>query len=150
MIGEPLDAAKFKDVLKEMAPRAREDLWADAARAIMTTDTFPKLATRRALVGNVPVTLNGIAKGSGMIAPDMATMLSFIVTDAPIEVARADAAFAAAHEGDLQRHHGGQRYLDKRHAPDLRHRRSRNAWSAEDCQRRMTRRPPPSQPLSFA
>ncbi len=51
----------------------------------MTTDTFPKLATRRALVGNAPVTLNGIAKGSGMIAPDMATMLSFIVTDAPIE-----------------------------------------------------------------
>jgi len=85
VIGEPLDAAKFRDVLKEMAPRAREDLWADAARAIMTTDTFPKLATRRALVGNIPVTLNGIAKGSGMIAPDMATMLSFIVTDAPIE-----------------------------------------------------------------
>jgi glutamate N-acetyltransferase / amino-acid N-acetyltransferase len=85
VIGEPLDAAKFKDVLKEMAPGAREDLWAEAARAIMTTDTFPKLATRRALVGNVPVTLNGIAKGSGMIAPDMATMLSFIVTDAPIE-----------------------------------------------------------------
>ncbi len=85
VIGEPLDAAKFKDVLKEMAPRAAEDLWAGAACAIMTTDTFPKLATRRALVGNVPVTLNGIAKGSGMIAPDMATMLSFIVTDAPIK-----------------------------------------------------------------
>jgi glutamate N-acetyltransferase/amino-acid N-acetyltransferase len=85
VIGEPLDASKFKDVLKEMAPRAREDLWTEAARAIMTTDTFPKLATRRALIGNAPVTLNGIAKGSGMIAPDMATMLSFIVTDAPIE-----------------------------------------------------------------
>ncbi len=85
VIGEPLDASKFKDVLKEMASRAGEDLWADAARAIMTTDTFPKLATRRAIAGNVPVTLNGIAKGSGMIAPDMATMLAFIVTDAPIE-----------------------------------------------------------------
>jgi glutamate N-acetyltransferase/amino-acid N-acetyltransferase len=85
VIGEPLDASKFKDVLKEIAPRAREDAWADAARAIMTTDTFPKLATRRALVGDVPVTLNGIAKGSGMIAPDMATVLSFIVTDAPVE-----------------------------------------------------------------
>jgi glutamate N-acetyltransferase/amino-acid N-acetyltransferase len=85
VIGEPLDASKFKDVLKEIAPGAREDLWTEAARAIMTTDTFPKLATRRALVGSVPVTLNGIAKGSGMIAPDMATMLSFIVTDAPIE-----------------------------------------------------------------
>src|SRR5208282_2747694 len=62
-----------------------EDRWTEAARAIMTTDTFPKLATRRALVGDAPVTLNGIAKGSGMIAPDMATMLSFIVTDAPVE-----------------------------------------------------------------
>ena len=84
VIGEPLDASKFKHVLNEMAPRAREGLWADATRAIMTTDTFPKLATRRALIGDAPVTLNGIAKGSGMIAPDMATMLSFIVTDAPI------------------------------------------------------------------
>ncbi len=85
VIGEPLDASKFKDVLKEIAPGASEDLWTEAARAIMTTNTFPKLATRRAMVGDVPVTLNGIAKGSGMIAPDMATMLSFIVTDAPIE-----------------------------------------------------------------
>ncbi len=85
VIGEPLDASKFKDVLTEMASAASEDLWTEAARAIMTTDTFPKVATRRAFVGNVPVTLNGIAKGSGMIAPDMATMLSFIVTDAPIE-----------------------------------------------------------------
>jgi glutamate N-acetyltransferase / amino-acid N-acetyltransferase len=85
VIGEPLEASKFKDVLTRMAAGAREDVWADAARAIMTTDTFPKLATRRAFVGDVPVTLNGIAKGSGMIAPDMATMLAFIVTDAPIE-----------------------------------------------------------------
>jgi glutamate N-acetyltransferase/amino-acid N-acetyltransferase len=85
VIGEPLDASKFDGVLKEMSSRAQEDLWTAAAKAIMTTDTFPKLASRRALIGNVPVTLNGIAKGSGMIAPDMATMLAFIVTDAPIE-----------------------------------------------------------------
>lgn len=84
VIGEPLEASKFKDTLARMTANAREDNWSDAARAIMTTDTFPKLATRRALVGDLPVTLNGIAKGSGMIAPDMATMLSFIVTDAPI------------------------------------------------------------------
>ena len=50
----------------------------------MTTDTFAKGATRQAVIGGVPVTLNGIAKGSGMIAPDMATMLSFIFTDAAI------------------------------------------------------------------
>jgi glutamate N-acetyltransferase/amino-acid N-acetyltransferase len=85
VIGEPLEPSKFEDVLGRMTTGAREHIWADAARTIMTTDTFPKLATRRALVGGVPVTLNGIAKGSGMIAPDMATMLAFIVTDAPIE-----------------------------------------------------------------
>jgi glutamate N-acetyltransferase/amino-acid N-acetyltransferase len=84
VIGEPLDPEKFRSVLTRMSGDAGEGLWANAARAIMTTDTFPKLATRRALVGDVAVTLNGIAKGSGMIAPDMATMLSFIVTDAPI------------------------------------------------------------------
>ena len=50
----------------------------------MTTDTFPKVATRTATIGGVEVTINGIAKGAGMIAPDMATMLSFVFTDAPI------------------------------------------------------------------
>jgi glutamate N-acetyltransferase / amino-acid N-acetyltransferase len=85
VIGEPLDTAKFEGVLVKMAAGAQEDRWAEAALAIMTTDTFPKLATRRALIGGVHVTLNGIVKGSGMIAPDMATMLCFIVTDAPIE-----------------------------------------------------------------
>src|SRR5262249_31319514 len=58
--------------------------WADAARAIMTTDTFPKGATRSARIGGVPVTLNGFCKGSGMIAPDMATMLGYVFTDAAI------------------------------------------------------------------
>jgi glutamate N-acetyltransferase/amino-acid N-acetyltransferase len=96
VIGEPLDAAKFEGVLAKMAAGAHEDRWADAARAIMTTDTFPKLATRRALIGGVPVTLNGIVKGSGMIAPDMGTMLCFIVTDAPVE-ARALTALCQQH-----------------------------------------------------
>jgi glutamate N-acetyltransferase/amino-acid N-acetyltransferase len=84
VIGEPLDAAKFEGVLEECDARAGEDAWMDAARAIMTTDTFPKLATRTVELGGVPVTINGIAKGAGMIAPDMATMLSFVFTDAPI------------------------------------------------------------------
>ena len=53
----------------------------------MTTDTFPKVATATADLGGVPVVLTGIAKGSGMIAPDMATMLAFIFTDAPIAAA---------------------------------------------------------------
>ena len=84
VIGEPLDAGKFDGVLSECAARAASGPWIDAANAIMTTDTFPKLATAQAKINGVEVTINGIAKGAGMIAPDMATMLSFIFTDAAI------------------------------------------------------------------
>ncbi|TNB49259.1 bifunctional glutamate N-acetyltransferase/amino-acid acetyltransferase ArgJ [Martelella lutilitoris] len=84
VIGEPLDASKFAGVLATMAGEAKPDLWLEAAKAIMTTDTYPKVATRGAEIDGVSVTLNGIAKGAGMIAPDMATMLSFIATDAAI------------------------------------------------------------------
>jgi glutamate N-acetyltransferase/amino-acid N-acetyltransferase len=84
VIGEPLDPEKFAAVLGAAATRLAAEPWAAAAQAIMTTDTFPKVATRAASVGGVPVAIAGIAKGSGMIAPDMATMLSFIFTDAPI------------------------------------------------------------------
>jgi glutamate N-acetyltransferase / amino-acid N-acetyltransferase len=84
VIGEPLDASKFEGVLEACESRAGPRGWLDAARAIMTTDTFPKLATRSVALGGVAVTINGIAKGAGMIAPDMATMLSFVFTDAPI------------------------------------------------------------------
>lgn len=87
VIGEPLDATKFAGVLDGMAQSASGARWLDAARAIMTTDTYPKVATRTAEIDGVAVTLNGIAKGAGMIAPDMATMLSFIVTDADVEPA---------------------------------------------------------------
>lgn len=84
VIGEPLDATKFEGVLDRLASEARPDGWLDAARAIMTTDTFPKVATASAKIGDVDVTINGFAKGAGMIAPDMATMLSYVFTDAPI------------------------------------------------------------------
>jgi glutamate N-acetyltransferase / amino-acid N-acetyltransferase len=84
VIGEPLDAGKFSGLLAGMAKSAEGSRWHDAAKAIMTTDTYPKVATQTVNLGGVSVTLNGIAKGAGMIAPDMATMLSFIVTDAPI------------------------------------------------------------------
>lgn len=84
VIGEPLDATKFNGVLETLARDAAPDRWIDAARAIMTTDTFPKVATARVKLGKAAVTINGIAKGAGMIAPDMATMLSFVFTDAPI------------------------------------------------------------------
>ncbi|MEA2757895.1 MAG: glutamate N-acetyltransferase / amino-acid N-acetyltransferase [Methylobacteriaceae bacterium] len=85
VIGEPLDAGKFDGVLDKLAANANPDAWLDAARAIMTTDTFPKVATASAEIGGVKVTIGGIAKGAGMIAPDMATMLSFVFTDAPID-----------------------------------------------------------------
>jgi len=85
VIGEPLDASRFSHLLAGMVKDAKAELWTDAARAIMTTDTYPKVATATVKLGDVDVTINGIAKGAGMIAPDMATMLSFIATDAPIE-----------------------------------------------------------------
>ena len=84
VIGQPFNAAAITRQLPALAKAARPDHWAEAAAAIMTTDTYTKLATRTASIGGAKVTLNGIAKGSGMIAPDMATMLSFIATDAPI------------------------------------------------------------------
>ncbi|MGB8817292.1 MAG: bifunctional glutamate N-acetyltransferase/amino-acid acetyltransferase ArgJ [Rhizobiaceae bacterium] len=84
VIGEPLDASKFTGLLPDMAGSATGDFWLEAAKAIMTTDTFAKVATGKAKMGDIDVTINGIAKGAGMIAPDMATMLSFIVTDAAI------------------------------------------------------------------
>jgi glutamate N-acetyltransferase/amino-acid N-acetyltransferase len=84
VIGEPLDATKFGGVMDRLVATASPGGWDDAARAIMTTDTFPKGAAAIVRLGATPVTICGIAKGAGMIAPDMATMLSFVFTDAPI------------------------------------------------------------------
>jgi glutamate N-acetyltransferase/amino-acid N-acetyltransferase len=84
VIGEPLNASVFDGVMDALVANARGDGWLDAARAIMTTDTFPKVATAKTSIGKTVVTINGIAKGAGMIMPDMATMLSFVFTDAPI------------------------------------------------------------------
>jgi glutamate N-acetyltransferase/amino-acid N-acetyltransferase len=84
VIGEPLDAAKFAHLLAQLAKTAEADRFEAAARAIMTTDTYPKLASRTAKIGGTEVTINGFCKGAGMIAPDMATMLCFMFTDAAI------------------------------------------------------------------
>jgi len=84
VIGEPLDAKKFSHLLGDLVKEAKPELWTEAAKAIMTTDTYPKVTTATVKLGDTDVTLNGIAKGAGMIAPDMATMLSFVATDAPI------------------------------------------------------------------
>ncbi|MEK7820412.1 MAG: bifunctional glutamate N-acetyltransferase/amino-acid acetyltransferase ArgJ, partial [Pseudomonadota bacterium] len=84
VIGEPLAAEKIVAALPPLAKALAPGAWEDAARAIMTTDTFPKGAVRTAVIGGATVSMAGIAKGSGMIAPDMATMLAFIFTDAAI------------------------------------------------------------------
>lgn len=84
VIGEPLDASKVVAKFPNMKTRMTSNGWEAAARAIMTTDTYPKGATRTAMIGDTKVTLNGIAKGSGMVAPDMGTMLVYIATDAKL------------------------------------------------------------------
>jgi len=95
VIGEPLDASKFAHLLEGLAKAAAPDAWHDAARAIMTTDTFPKLATRTVRLGGTDVVINGFAKGAGMIAPDLATMLVYIFTDAAVDRSALQAMLAA-------------------------------------------------------
>ena len=102
-----------------------DDAWAEAARAIMTTDTFPKAATRKARLGGVTVTLNGIAKGSGMIAPDMATMLAFIFTDAALPPRILQKLLSKQRGAKLQLHHRRWRHIDIGHASDVRDRQGR-------------------------
>jgi glutamate N-acetyltransferase/amino-acid N-acetyltransferase len=87
VIGVLLDDAKIIHRLPEITGRLDPDAWEVAAHAIMTTDTFPKGAVATSEIDGAPVRIAGIAKGSGMIAPDMATMLSFIVTDASLSPA---------------------------------------------------------------
>nr|WP_321443472.1 bifunctional glutamate N-acetyltransferase/amino-acid acetyltransferase ArgJ [uncultured Cohaesibacter sp.] len=85
VIGEPLDPAPITATFESLMDDAKQDAsWLDAAKTIMTTDTFPKVATASVDIDGVEVRIYGMAKGSGMIAPDMATMLSFVFTDAPI------------------------------------------------------------------
>lgn len=84
VIGEPLPHDRITAKLVEMVGALAPGNFEAAARAILTTDTFPKGASRTIEVEGVPVTIAGIAKGSGMIAPDMATMLAYVFTDAKI------------------------------------------------------------------
>jgi glutamate N-acetyltransferase/amino-acid N-acetyltransferase len=84
VIGEPLDATRIARVIGTLVAEASADALIGAAKAIMTTDTYPKIATARVKLGDAEVVINGIAKGAGMIAPDMATMLAYVFTDASI------------------------------------------------------------------
>jgi glutamate N-acetyltransferase / amino-acid N-acetyltransferase len=87
VIGEKLPAEKIIGALPDAVQHLSANAWEPAARAIMTTDTFPKGATASAEIDGVAVRINGFAKGSGMIAPDMATMLGYIFTDATLPAA---------------------------------------------------------------
>ena len=101
MIGEVLPHDRITTALPALAGRLSGAGWAEAARGIMTTDTFPKGAVRRATIGGRPVRLAGIAKGSGMIAPDMATMLCFVATDAALPQPALQALLARAVAGSF-------------------------------------------------
>ncbi|MEO5335661.1 MAG: bifunctional glutamate N-acetyltransferase/amino-acid acetyltransferase ArgJ, partial [Magnetospirillum sp. WYHS-4] len=96
VIGEPLAVERLIAGLPALRDALKAEAWADAARAIMTTDTFPKGATRTACIDGTTVTINGICKGSGMIAPDMATMLGYVCTDAALPAAVLQALLAPA------------------------------------------------------
>jgi glutamate N-acetyltransferase/amino-acid N-acetyltransferase len=84
VIGQDLPVARITGALPSLHAALRPDALEDAVRAMMTTDTFAKAAVREAVVGGVTVHIAGIVKGSGMIAPDMATMLAFVFTDAAV------------------------------------------------------------------
>jgi glutamate N-acetyltransferase/amino-acid N-acetyltransferase len=95
VIGEPLPAEKITRILGKVAEETSASGWRAAAEAIMTTDTYPKLVSASAMIDGTKVTINGIAKGSGMIAPDMATMLAFVFTDAALPAAVLQECLAA-------------------------------------------------------
>ena len=98
VIGVPLPMERLQAALPRLAAAVGEASLADVAAAIMTTDTFPKIESRQAEAGGVPYTIAGVAKGAGMIRPDMATMLAFIVTDAAVEPQLLQQLFREANE----------------------------------------------------
>lgn len=103
VIGEPLPVAKLTAALPKAVANLQEDHWDKAARAIMTTDTFPKGASMVIEIAGYPVTLTGISKGAGMIQPNMATMLGYVATDAKISQVLLQACLANAAELSFNR-----------------------------------------------
>lgn len=96
VIGENLDVGKITAVVPSLVESLSEDGWLDVAKAIMTTDTVPKGATRYVSTASGDYTLTGIGKGAGMIRPDMATMLAYVATDADVEPCVLQRALATA------------------------------------------------------
>lgn len=92
VVGEPLPVDRIVTSIPDLVQNQSRDFWSESARAIMTTDTFPKGEWGRFSVGDQNFTIAGIAKGAGMIAPNMATTLTFLFTDAPCSAAFLDQA----------------------------------------------------------
>ena len=111
VIMEPLPVERIASGLPACLAGLREDNWLAAAQAIMTTDTLPKAASRRVRVGGAEVTVTGVAKGAGMIHPNMATLLGFVATDARLSLPLRALDGRARSGSFLQLHHGGRRYL---------------------------------------
>jgi glutamate N-acetyltransferase/amino-acid N-acetyltransferase len=103
VIGEPLSVEKICAAIPAALASLDEDGWAAAASGILTTDTVPKGTSRQIMIGGETITITGIAKGSGMIRPDMATMLAFIATDARIETDALQHCLSAAVEQSFNR-----------------------------------------------
>ena len=107
VIGEPLPTEKITRSWRSWRRTRSAGGWRAAAEAIMTTDTYPKLATATAMIDGHKVTINGIAKGSGMIAPDMATMLAFVFTERRLPAAVLQECLSGGRGAVLQFHHRG-------------------------------------------
>lgn len=103
VIGERLPVRKITDALSDAVARLSELGWLEAARGIMTTDTRPKIASRQCKIGDKVITITGIAKGAGMIQPNMATMLCYMATDAVCDKAVLQGLLAAAAEHSFNR-----------------------------------------------
>jgi glutamate N-acetyltransferase / amino-acid N-acetyltransferase len=103
VIGQSLPVTKITAVLPKAFKQLNTANWDKAARAIMTTDTFPKGVSKVIILDGYPITINGISKGAGMIQPDMATMLTFIATDANIAQPLLQSCLAAAVEQSFNR-----------------------------------------------
>ena len=140
VIGEPLDASVFEAVLPKLVKKASPDGWLDAARAHHDhRHLSPSSRRATALIDGVETRIAGFAKGAGMIAPDMATMLSFVFTDAAIGADALQTLPSRSVRRLVQLHHRGQRHLDLRHAAAVRHRGRRGARRAGH---RKSQRPP--------
>ena len=134
VIGEALPTEKLVAALPGAVEALGRASWEQAARTIATTDTFPKAATATAVIDNAPVAINGIVKGAGMIAPDMATMLAFVFTDANIAPTALQALVAASVDRSFNCITVEFGHIDQRHRAGVRDRRGRPC-ADQRCQR---------------